>query len=499
MDEAIRKEDALHANQRYAELYEMMQSLSDPTSLAAPLPRVALPTLANLRLSPGDVGDVESLVEILSLSPEMQVFPSKQRPKKVTVVGSDGRTYSFLVKNERHGDLRKDSRTMDLAENVNVLLAHDPACRAKNLRLRTFSVVTLSEVSGMIEWVEGLTTMRRCVSSLYSESVPDFAQRSTEFFRAFQRAQERHDHQECYRIFTHLGLGRLPPVMQRLFFHWFNEDPARWYRARQNYAHTLALWSIFGYIIGLGDRHGENILLDTADGSVMHVDFDCLLEKGRTLPVPEVVPFRLTQNLVSCLGVTGVEGPFKVAAVEAMDVARQNREILMSILMNFVYDPLIEWRQAGARHAQLQRKQGSKPGLSSHSLKEGWERIAYESLVEIDYKLRGGIGGSSRSLPPHFPSSFLSDMRAATGKRQQKTGKREGGEMDEKAQQGAPTFGSGNQGEQRERESEPTSEHIHNGGSTASLPVREQVHAVIDSAMKLHNLARMYVGWVPWL
>ncbi|KFH04968.1 FATC domain-containing protein [Toxoplasma gondii MAS] len=254
MDEAIRKEDALHANQRYAELYEMMQSLSDPTSLAAPLPRVALPTLANLRLSPGDVGDVESLVEILSLSPEMQVFPSKQRPKKVTVVGSDGRTYSFLVKNERHGDLRKDSRTMDLAENVNVLLAHDPACRAKNLRLRTFSVVTLSEVSGMIEWVEGLTTMRRCVSSLYSESVPDFAQRSTEFFRAFQRAQERHDHQECYRIFTHLGLGRLPPVMQRLFFHWFNEDPARWYRARQNYAHTLALWSIFGYIIGLGDR-----------------------------------------------------------------------------------------------------------------------------------------------------------------------------------------------------------------------------------------------------
>nr|CEL73045.1 TPA: phosphatidylinositol 3-and 4-kinase domain-containing protein [Toxoplasma gondii VEG] len=517
MDEAIRKEDALHANQRYAELYEMMQSLSDPTSLAAPLPRVALPTLANLRLSPGDVGDVESLVEILSLSPEMQVFPSKQRPKKVTVVGSDGRTYSFLVKNERHGDLRKDSRTMDLAENVNVLLAHDPACRAKNLRLRTFSVVTLSEVSGMIEWVEGLTTMRRCVSSLYSESVPDFAQRSTEFFRAFQRAQERHDHQECYRIFTHLGLGRLPPIFisgfppfllfqhskrlctSRLFFHWFNEDPARWYRARQNYAHTLALWSIFGYIIGLGDRHGENILLDTADGSVMHVDFDCLLEKGRTLPVPEVVPFRLTQNLVSCLGVTGVEGPFKVAAVEAMDVARQNREILMSILMNFVYDPLIEWRQAGARHAQLQRKQGSKPGLSSHSLKEGWERIAYESLVEIDYKLRGGIGGSSRSLPPHFPSSFLSDMRAATGKRQQKTGKREGGEMDEKAQQGAPTFGSGNQGEQRERESEPTSEHIHNGGSTASLPVREQVHAVIDSAMKLHNLARMYVGWVPWL
>nr|CEL65695.1 TPA: phosphatidylinositol 3-and 4-kinase domain-containing protein, putative [Neospora caninum Liverpool] len=518
MDEAIRKEDALHANQRYPELYEMIASLSEPSSLASPLPCIALPTLANLRLSPAEAsGDV---------------FPSKQRPKKVTVVGSDGRTYAFLVKNERHGDLRKDSsvassprvylssrhshalpvclpvhvfRTMDLAENVNALLAHDPACRAKNLRLRTFSVVTLSEVTGMIEWVGGLTTLRRCVSSLYSESLPDFAQRSSEFFRAFQRAQERRDHQECYRVFTQLGLGRLPPVMQRLFFHWFNEDPARWYCARQNYAHTLALWSTFGFIIGLGDRHGENILVDTADGSVMHVDFDCLLEKGRTLPVPEVVPFRLTQNLVSCLGVTGVEGPFKVAAVEAMNVARQNREILMSILMNFVYDPLVEWRHAGARHAQLQQRKHSsaKPGgESSHSLKEGWERIAYASLVEIDYKLRGGVGGISRSLPSHFPSRLLAGADASTagGKgRQRSGGTRDVREKEEKEPRGSAGVGSGKPGEKTEGQGNPASEHIQGGGSSSSLPVREQVEAVIQSAMRLDSLARMYVGWVPWL
>ncbi|CBZ51739.1 phosphatidylinositol 3-and 4-kinase domain-containing protein [Neospora caninum Liverpool] len=553
----------------------MIASLSEPSSLASPLPCIALPTLANLRLSPAEAS----------------------RPKKVTVVGSDGRTYAFLVKNERHGDLRKDSRycsgtlalqfpsfslvflslksrsasvssgpqpvhvfrTMDLAENVNALLAHDPACRAKNLRvrlssclllrpfglrfLRTFSVVTLSEVTGMIEWVGGLTTLRRCVSSLYSESLPDFAQRSSEvrrrrdvkekkkkrsqramctccsdsllvllfvskFFRAFQRAQERRDHQECYRVFTQLGLGRLPPVMQRLFFHWFNEDPARWYCARQNYAHTLALWSTFGFIIGLGDRyaqHGENILVDTADGSVMHVDFDCLLEKGRTLPVPEVVPFRLTQNLVSCLGVTGVEGPFKVAAVEAMNVARQNREILMSILMNFVYDPLVEWRHAGARHAQLQQRKHSsaKPGgESSHSLKEGWERIAYASLVEIDYKLRGGVGGISRSLPSHFPSRLLAGADASTagGKgRQRSGGTRDVREKEEKEPRGSAGVGSGKPGEKTEGQGNPASEHIQGGGSSSSLPVREQVEAVIQSAMRLDSLARMYVGWVPWL
>ena len=47
-----------------------------------------------------------------------------------------------------------------------------------------------------------------------------------------------------------------------------------------------------GHIIGLGDRHGENILIDTVSGECVHVDFDCLFDKGLLLGRPEVVPFR---------------------------------------------------------------------------------------------------------------------------------------------------------------------------------------------------------------
>ena len=32
----------------------------------------------------------------------------------------------------------------------------------------------------------------------------------------------------------------------------------------------------------LGDRHLENILLDTITGDVVHVDFDCLFERVRS-------------------------------------------------------------------------------------------------------------------------------------------------------------------------------------------------------------------------
>lgn len=37
--------------------------------------------------------------------------------------------------------------------------------------------------------------------------------------------------------------------------------------------------SMVGYILGLGDRHGENILFDSESGDTVHVDFNCLFNK----------------------------------------------------------------------------------------------------------------------------------------------------------------------------------------------------------------------------
>lgn len=40
---------------------------------------------------------------------------------------------------------------------------------------------------------------------------------------------------------------------------------------------------------------------------VVHIDYNVCFEKGKTLRVPEKVPFRLTPNLKEALGVTGIE------------------------------------------------------------------------------------------------------------------------------------------------------------------------------------------------
>ena len=50
-----------------------------------------------------------------------------------------------------------------------------------------------------------------------------------------------------------------------------------------------------GYILGLGDRHVENILLDKETAELIHIDLGIAFEFGKILPTPETVPFRLTQ------------------------------------------------------------------------------------------------------------------------------------------------------------------------------------------------------------
>ena len=49
-----------------------------------------------------------------------------------------------------------------------------------------------------------------------------------------------------------------------------------WLERRTKFTRSLAVMSIVGYILGLGDRHPSNLMLDKLSGRVLHIDFgDC--------------------------------------------------------------------------------------------------------------------------------------------------------------------------------------------------------------------------------
>ncbi|CAF4610847.1 unnamed protein product, partial [Rotaria socialis] len=116
-----------------------------------------------------------------------------------------------------------------------------------------------------------------------------------------------------------------------------------WYKNVQNYSRSLAVTSMIGYMIGLGDRHLDNVLVDLKSGQIIHIDYNICFEKGKKLRVPEKVPYRLTQNLQNALGIAGLEGAFSLSSENVLKILRNGKEILLNLLESFIYDPLIDW------------------------------------------------------------------------------------------------------------------------------------------------------------
>ncbi|KIR51714.1 serine/threonine-protein kinase ATR [Cryptococcus gattii Ru294] len=313
---------------------KMILPLQDALTCSLPTSSDTVKTHNPFPNAPIEIHDVEDRVDIM---------PSLQRPKKLVFIGSDGKAYPFLCK--PHDDLRKDARVMDLNSMINKLLKSASESRRRQLYVRTYAVMPLNEECGLLEWVTNTHGFKGIVETNYGR--------------------------QNKKIF--------PTV----FHEWFLTswpEPSAWLSSRLAYSRTLAVMSMIGYILGLGDRHGENILFDGLSGDTVHVDLNCLFEKGKTLEIPERVPFRLTHNMVDALGVTGVEGVFRKAAEITMNILRSNSDSLMSVLEAFVHDPLVEWTSRG-RGKSDPRDIRSNADKNLHPIKRKLRGVMNEGTV----------------------------------------------------------------------------------------------------------------------
>ena len=85
-----------------------------------------------------------------------------------------------------------------------------------------------------------------------------------------------------------------------------------WLDRRTTYTRSTAVLSMVGYLLGLGDRHPSNLMLDRYSGKLLHIDFgDCFEASMHREKFPERVPFRLTRMMVRAFEVSGIEGNFR--------------------------------------------------------------------------------------------------------------------------------------------------------------------------------------------
>ncbi|KAF7309844.1 Serine/threonine-protein kinase TOR [Mycena indigotica] len=290
---------------------------------------------------PGTYRSGHPVISIQRFSPKLTVIASKQRPRRLCLTGSDGRDYQYVLKG--HEDLRQDERVMQLFSLVNTLLSVDTKSFQRRLHIQRYPVIPLAPNAGLLGWVQDNDTLHVLVRD-YRESrkvvlnieyrmmiqmAPDYENLPLlQKIEVFEYAMENTTGQDLYRIL------------------WLKSNNSEhWLDRRATFTRSLAVSSMTGHILGLGDRHPSNLLIERKTGKVIQIDFgDCFEIAMHREKFPEKIPFRLTRMLTHAMEVSGIEGSFRISSEITMAVLRDNKESLMAVLEAFIYDPLVNWR-----------------------------------------------------------------------------------------------------------------------------------------------------------
>ena len=175
---------------------------------------------------------------------------SKTKPIIVPIDSLNRKTFDtsyekFLIKND---DVRKDSIIM------NCIILMDNILKRNNIDLNivNYRLLALSSKIGMIEIVQKSRTIHDIQKSNFS--IQNF-------------------------IIEHNSSKSIHNV-------------------RDNYMKSCAAYCLIGYLLGIGDRHLENIMI-TENGFIFHIDFEFILGHDPKLIRPEI---RITPEMIDAMG-----------------------------------------------------------------------------------------------------------------------------------------------------------------------------------------------------
>lgn len=179
-------------------------------------------------------------VHIVTIDDSATIQSSLQKPKKITMWGSNGLSYNILCK--PHDDCRKDARLIDFTSTIDKLLKKNSQASTRHLGIATYHVTPLNEDCGLIEWVDGALPMRSVILKLYqSKGIAVKWQEA----RAMLSVQ---DEKEGVQNFL-----KLQKTYKPVLWEWFRDtfpDPNVWLANRTRFARTTAVMSMVGYILG---------------------------------------------------------------------------------------------------------------------------------------------------------------------------------------------------------------------------------------------------------
>lgn len=436
---------------------------------------------------PGTYKAGTEVVRIRGFTPDVQVITSKQRPRKIVMHGSDGREYTFLLKG--HEDLRQDERVMQLFGLVNTLLSNNPETAKRDLSIRRYAVTPLSHNAGVVGWVPNCDTLHALIKDFREVRK---VRLNVEHYLMCQMAPmyDRLTVIQKVEVFQHALESTQGQDLNKVL--WLKSESAEvWLDRRTNYTRSLAVMSMVGYILGLGDRHPSNLMLDRYSGKICHIDFGDCFEVAMTRDkYPEKIPFRLTRMLINAMEVSGIEGTFRSTSQDVMGVLRDNRDSVMAMLEAFVHDPLINWRLLAPPKVEHSATGAESSGTGGAGTPGGAGETKDADGDAADGE--EGEHGSANPIMAEPESQLSSSMHDYRG------------DMERKMLLALGPEGSDAPAEQLNERAIDVITRINKKltgrdfeGETLDVP--RQVDRLIRDATSIENLCQCYIGWCPFV
>ncbi|RGB41839.1 hypothetical protein C1646_738849 [Rhizophagus diaphanus] len=407
------------------------------------------------------IPDPSKHVKISSFDPKISVLRSLRKPKRISILGTDGNEYPFLVKGGE--DLRLDQRVQQLFSLMNEIMKKDSFCSQRNIAQRTYKVVPITGSLGIIEWINNTKTMRYFIEGELDDSrVFDDAQsmhsRWVQQYQNYHNIFMKVERDAVVRHFKDLQRDINNDLLKRALYK-LAASPEAHLSIRSEFVKCHAAINICGYLIGIGDRHLENFLIDMTKGSLISIDFGHAFGSAtETLEVPELIPFRLTRQIETLMEPLGSRGLLEYPMIKILQIMQANKDILLNAMDIFVKEPLLDW---------LTRANNQKNRNSNE--------IGEENLQTVEWYPRQKLDIARRKLELENPAYITCDELKA-------------------GHSNKPWFfpiiniakGDPNH-------------NIRTRACQKCFSVKEQVECLIDLATDPYVLGSMWVGWQSWV
>ena len=321
-----------------------------------------------------------SKIKISSFDKHILVLSSIRKPKKIKIFGNDEKTYSYLIKGCE--DLRLDERIEEIFNVMNDILSKDSNCMKIKIKLQTFDVIPINKRLGMIQWINNSNPLYKIIkfgmenlnnnNKIYDvfdinninnnnennfwdiQQSPSYLNRLKWIEKNFQGKNFNEksfnvlyttNYNDIINPFNN-SVNLFPKfILKHSLTHYLNNFEEI-INNLISFSRNYSLLSISCYILGIGDRHLENFLLSNNNNNnninITAIDFGIAFGQGLLQYIPELVPFRLTPQIVNTLYPFGIKGIFKETMIKVLQSYKRYKENILDYCEIFIKEPIYE-------------------------------------------------------------------------------------------------------------------------------------------------------------